>query len=63
MTYKKYRVPIESYVVVEAYSELEAYREVEAIQEADDETDTEAHSIKHDLLLNASIGEPSLVEE
>lgn len=54
MKQTKWRVPIESYVIIEAETPDEARREVEALQEKGGYSCNQ--NIKLDLLLNAEIG-------
>lgn len=57
----KYRIPVDSYVVVEADTVAEAMREIEAQIELP-YVERSGH-IESDLLSNATLGTPSLVEE
>ena len=53
----KWRVPVESYVIIEAETPDEARREVEARREGMQDDDKYLISaIEYDLLLNATIG-------
>ena len=57
----KWRIPIESYIIVEADTPDQAVREFLACQEAEDCTE-ETSDIKHDLLMNGQAGKPSVEE-